>query len=115
MDDVREQGVGRWTAIALVGLLTVLAGLAVNWPRPPSFTATLAKVLPPTGPAVQVWLSTADRKLRLARQADVVADGRAANDAIHIGSADGHDRSRVPPRRRSASGDVQITRHAPHR
>ena len=78
MDEVREQGVGRWTAIALVGLLTVLAGLAVNWPRPPSFTATLAKVLPPTGPAVQVWLSTADRKLRLARQADVVADGRDA-------------------------------------
>lgn len=69
------QGVGRWTAISLVVLLTLSALLAMNWPRPRSLTATIAKVLPPTGPIVQVWLSTADRSLRLAQQPDLVADG----------------------------------------
>ncbi|HEV2681769.1 MAG TPA: glycoside hydrolase family 30 beta sandwich domain-containing protein [Rhodanobacter sp.] len=72
------QGVGRWTAISWVVLLTLLALSAMNWPRPRLFTATIAKVLAPTGPIVHVWLSTADRSLRLAQQPDVVADGHDA-------------------------------------
>ncbi|MFC5435157.1 glycoside hydrolase family 30 beta sandwich domain-containing protein [Rhodanobacter umsongensis] len=73
-----EQGVGRWTAIAAVVLLTLLALLAMHWPRPLPFKGTLAEVLAPTGPIVHVWLSTADRSLRLAQQPDVVADGHDA-------------------------------------
>ena len=72
------QGVGRWTAIALVALLTLLALSAMYWPRPQPITEIIAKVLAPTGPRVKVWLSTADRSLRLAEQADVVADGHDA-------------------------------------
>ena len=70
-----QQGVGRWTAIASVALLTLLALSVMYWPRPQPITAIIARVLAPTGPRVQVWLSTADRSLRLAKQANVVADG----------------------------------------
>lgn len=70
-----ERGVDRWLAIALVALLTLVALLAMNWPRPRAFTGTVARVLLRTGPIVNVWVSTADRTLRLARQPDVVADG----------------------------------------
>ena len=70
-----ERGVDRWLAISLVVLLTLVALLAMNWPRPRAFTGTVAKVLLRTGPVVHVWLSTADRTLRLAQQPDVVADG----------------------------------------
>jgi glucosylceramidase len=69
-----ERGVGRWTAISSVVVLTLLALSAMYWPRPRPVTAIIAKVLAPTGPLVQVWLSTADRRLRLAQQPDVVAD-----------------------------------------
>ena len=69
------QGVGRWTAISSFGLLTLLALLALHWPRPRPFRGITAEVLRPTGPIVQVWVSTADRRLRLAQQPDVVADG----------------------------------------
>ncbi len=74
------QGVGRRTAIALVVLLTLLALSAMYWPRPQPITAVIGKVLAPSGPLVQVWLSTADRRLRLAEQADVVADGHDTGD-----------------------------------
>lgn len=67
------QGVGRWTPVLSVLLLTLLALWAVNWPRPRAFEGTLAKVFSPSGTRVHVWLSTADRRLRLARQPDVFA------------------------------------------
>ncbi|MHB1056325.1 MAG: glycoside hydrolase family 30 protein [Rhodanobacter sp.] len=67
------QGVGRWTPVLSVLLLTLLALWAVSWPRPRLFEGTIAKVLSLGGTRVHVWLSTADRRLRLARQPDVFA------------------------------------------
>jgi glucosylceramidase len=69
-----SQGVGRWTAISSVVLLTLLALSALYWSRPQPFASTIAEVLPPTGTMVRVWLSTADRRLRLAQQPDVPTD-----------------------------------------
>ncbi|WP_426700085.1 glycoside hydrolase family 30 protein [Rhodanobacter sp. Col0626] len=68
------QGIGRWTAISLVVLLTLLALSALKWSRPRPFVRIIAKVLVPTGTGVHVWVSTADRSLRLAQQPDVLAD-----------------------------------------
>ena len=76
-----NQGVGRWTPFLSVILLTLLAMSALHWPRPPLFVNITAGVLQPTGVMVHVWVSTADRRLRLARQFDVMAgenDARAA-------------------------------------
>ena len=72
MDEGR--GVGRWTAVVSLLLLTLLAFWALNWPHPRPFAGTIVKVLSPSGTRVHVWLSTADRHLRLAQQLDVVAD-----------------------------------------
>ena len=58
----------------LVALLTLLALSAINRPRPRPFEGTISRVLSPTGIPVRVWLSTADRRLRLAQQSDVFAD-----------------------------------------
>lgn len=80
MDETR--GIGRWTAAALVLLLTWLALSAVDyWARPRSFAGVVAAVLPPAGPRVQVWVSTADRQLRLAQQRDLIADAHDTGDA----------------------------------
>jgi glucosylceramidase len=68
-----NQGVGRWTPFLSVILLTLLAMLALHWPRPPLFANIKAGVLQPAGVMVHVWVSTADRRLRLARQLDVMA------------------------------------------
>ena len=65
-----NQGVGRWTPFLSVILLTLLAMSALHWPRPPLFVNITAGVLQPTGVMVHVWVSTADRRLRLARQFD---------------------------------------------
>lgn len=73
------QGVGRWTAIVSVVLLTLLALSAMHWPRPRPLAPIIAEVLAPTGALVQVWVSTADRSLRLAQQPDVVADEHDAS------------------------------------
>ncbi|MEO7068556.1 MAG: glycoside hydrolase family 30 beta sandwich domain-containing protein [Rhodanobacter sp.] len=79
------QGVGRWLAISLVGLLTLLALSAIYWPRPQAIESATAEVLPPTGTMAQVWLSTADRRLRLVRQPDVkVSTDGAANSPADI-------------------------------
>jgi len=79
-----NQGVGRWTPFLSVILLTLLAMVALHWPRPPLFMNIQAGVLQPTGVMVHVWVSTADRRLRLARQLDVMAiegdTGAAAAD-----------------------------------
>ena len=71
MDENR--GVGRWAPFLWVILLTLLAMLALHWPRPPRFANIKAGVLQPAGVMVHVWVSTADRRLRLARQLDVMA------------------------------------------
>ncbi|EIL87067.1 glycoside hydrolase family 30 beta sandwich domain-containing protein [Rhodanobacter sp. 115] len=73
------RGIGRWAAVSSVALLTLLAVSAVHWPRPEPFANTTGEVLPATGVMVQVWLSTADRRLRLAQQPDVMAEERGAD------------------------------------
>ncbi|WP_426687473.1 glycoside hydrolase family 30 protein [Rhodanobacter ginsengiterrae] len=69
-----SQGVGRRTAVLSVVLLSLLALWSLHWPRTPLFMGTIGKVLSPSGPRVQLWVSTADRRLRLAQQPDVIAD-----------------------------------------
>jgi glucosylceramidase len=49
------------------------------WSRQQSFENTIAQVLAPTGNRIQVWLSTADRRLRLAQQPGVFVDKRGAD------------------------------------
>ena len=71
MDEAR--GVPRWIAIASPVLISALALLALYLSRraPPVPAPVVAPMFQPTGPAIQLWLSTQDRRLRLARQADV--------------------------------------------
>ena len=77
------KGIPRWTALASVALITVLALLAPHLqrrrsPRPaPAITPTM----PSLEPVVEVWLSTEDRKLRLARQPDIATTTHAASPA----------------------------------
>jgi glucosylceramidase len=74
------QGIGRPVAIASAAALSLLAWLVLHWPRPEPFanSAVTAEVLPPAGTVIRVWMSTADRRLRLAEQPDAVADERDA-------------------------------------
>ena len=66
----------RWLLIASAGLLVLLVLVAVYWLRhrhpvvepTPAASAALVKA------AAQVWLSTADRRLRLERQPDALSD-----------------------------------------
>lgn len=75
-----SQGVGRRVAISSVVVLSLLAWLALHWPRPGPFAnlPVTAEVLPPAGTVIRVWMSTADRRLRLAEQPDAIADERDA-------------------------------------
>jgi glucosylceramidase len=88
MDEVR--GVPRWLAIASFVLLSVLALSALRLARrPPAlFAGVVASVLQPSAPGIQLWLSTQDRRLRLARQFDVPAgeaDSTPADVVIDTG------------------------------
>ena len=70
MDERRSDS--NWTAPVFIALLTLLTLAVFYAPRfkPP---AVVAKVIPPTRPVmptVELWLSTADRRLKLAQQPD---------------------------------------------
>ncbi|MDO1529022.1 glycoside hydrolase family 30 beta sandwich domain-containing protein [Fulvimonas sp. R45] len=70
MDEGRNSA--RWTAVGLVALLTVCALAALRLPvRLPPAPAPLVLPAMPSGPVARFWLSTQDRRLRLARQPDV--------------------------------------------
>jgi glucosylceramidase len=84
MDENRDRA--RGIAVALVSLLTVcaLAALRVPLHLPP---ATASLILPqemPLGPVAGLWLSTQDRRLRMARQPDVpiAASAPASADIV---------------------------------
>ena len=57
-----------WAAIASIAVLTACALAALRLPLrlPPAPTLLLPAALP-AGPAVELWLSTQDRRLRLDR------------------------------------------------
>lgn len=76
-----SQGQGRAIAIVAWVLLTSLAFLLLHWPQPSPFEGTVGAVLQRVGTPVEVWLSTADRRLRLAQQPDVLATTHAADAA----------------------------------
>jgi glucosylceramidase len=83
-----RKSVSHWLGMAIIALLTALA-LRLPHPahhaRPAAAVATQPVLLArPVLPSVRVWLSTADRKLRLVRQPDVELVERATlpNDVI---------------------------------
>ncbi|CAM5578674.1 glycoside hydrolase family 30 protein [Rhodanobacter lindaniclasticus] len=87
MDEAR--GTPRWLAIASFVLISVLALLALRLARrpPAAFGTVVASVLQPGGPGIELWLSTQDRRLRLARQADVpISDAGSAPADVVIDS-----------------------------
>ncbi|HUW53823.1 MAG TPA: glycoside hydrolase family 30 beta sandwich domain-containing protein [Rhodanobacter sp.] len=79
----------RWTAIPFHALIAVLTLAAVYGARPRTQTVkpiVVASPLPAQA-AVKLWLSTADRRLRLAQQPDIETSaqpGAPANVVIHI-------------------------------
>jgi glucosylceramidase len=81
MDDAR--GVPRWFAIASFALISLLALLALRVAQRPAAPIVLpaAPVAQPSGPGIELWLSTQDRRLRLARQADVPASDATSTPA----------------------------------
>ncbi|EIM01709.1 MULTISPECIES: glycoside hydrolase family 30 protein [Rhodanobacter] len=65
-------GVPGWLALASFALITLLAWLALVPPRVHfAVEGGVILVPPPPEAAVRLWLSTADRRLRLARQPDI--------------------------------------------
>lgn len=77
----RHRGMRGWLAIASFSLITVLTVTALFFThreRPAAPAPRPVPVTRPVLPTVQVWLSTADRKLKLARQPDLAMTTRAA-------------------------------------
>jgi glucosylceramidase len=71
MDEYK--GVSGWMAVASIALISVLALAALYASRREPFTVK-AEVIPaphPVSAPIKLWLSTADRRLRLARQPDI--------------------------------------------
>ncbi|HEV7123436.1 MAG TPA: glycoside hydrolase family 30 beta sandwich domain-containing protein [Rhodanobacter sp.] len=66
-------GVARWLAIGSIALISMLAlaALRLSGRAPPLLELPPSPILRPSGPAAGLWLSTQDRRLRLARQPDV--------------------------------------------
>ncbi|MGH8157509.1 MAG: glycoside hydrolase family 30 protein [Rhodanobacter sp.] len=81
-----SKGIPRWTAISSIALITVLALVAPHLLRRTSSAPALP--ITPTmyslGPVVQLWLSTQDRRLRLAQQPDIEmsADAASPSDVV---------------------------------
>ena len=81
MDERRSDS--NWTAPVFIALLTLLTLAVFCAPRfkPPTI---VAKVIPPTRPVmptVELWLSTADRRLKLAQQPDFDVTPRGSSSA----------------------------------
>lgn len=84
MDEHRSES--RWAALVPVGLIALLTLTALYAPRleRPVVGAHIAPATPSLLPAVELWLSTADRRLKLARQPDLAmrARGSAPADVV---------------------------------
>src|SRR6185437_521878 len=76
----------RWTTVSSFVLLSVLALAALYLPRRtvPAPPPRIVPAMHPFGPAVESWVSTQDRKLRLAQQPDIeiTADDGAPADVV---------------------------------
>jgi len=83
-----SKGVSRRVAWACIVLLSVLAVALQSVPRREwhAIRPRVAAPVPPRAtPSVELWLSTADRRLRLARQPDIAIDAEAASrDAVIV-------------------------------
>jgi glucosylceramidase len=80
--DEQEAGSGRATiAIVAILLLVTLAALWLPSPRYPVAAPRIVRQTPPMLPAVELWLSTADRRLKLAQQPDIAMSARGASSA----------------------------------
>ena len=68
-----RKGVSNWVAIACITLMTLLAltALQVSRRKHPAVESKVASTVHPMMPTARLWLSTADRRLRLARQPDI--------------------------------------------
>ena len=77
--DRGSRGVLAWALI----VLAVFTLIAAYWSRPRTSAARpgISWMRLPAGPAVELWLSTADRRLRLARQPDIAITAPAADSA----------------------------------
>lgn len=76
-----HKGIRGWLAIAsfaLIALFTLASLFAWRIERPVPPPPAPAPAPPPLLPTVQVWLSTADRQLKLARQPDIEMSTREA-------------------------------------
>lgn len=77
-----HKGLSGWIAIVAIALISLFAVASLLATRPDPFPPAEAPAPspppPPVMPTVQVWLSTADRRLRLARQPDVEMAPRAS-------------------------------------
>ena len=75
-----RQRVRRWLALAALVLFVLLVLFAVYWlrDRSPAIMPPAAAPVPEVRAVARVWLSTADRRLRLAQQPDAVASDRTA-------------------------------------
>ncbi|MEO8998643.1 MAG: glycoside hydrolase family 30 beta sandwich domain-containing protein [Rhodanobacter sp.] len=73
-----RKGIPGWMAIASIALMTLLALAALYAPhrRHPVAIPKARPATHPVMPAVQLWLSTADRRLRLTRQPDIEMSAR---------------------------------------
>ena len=76
-----------WKAVSSIVLISALALAALHVPRraPPTPEAPSIPTIRPLGPVVELWLSTSDRRLRLAQQSDIeidADDGSAADVVI---------------------------------
>ena len=81
MDD--RKGVSGWMAVASVALITLLALAALHAPRRTHFAVETEVTLTPfpATAAVKLWLSTADRRLRLVRQPDIESGAAGSSPA----------------------------------
>jgi glucosylceramidase len=70
-----------WMAIAAIALISLIALAALHAPRRrhPAIAPKAAPAMRPVMPAVEVWVSTADRRLRLVQQPDVEMDAHASS------------------------------------
>src|SRR5579862_3585829 len=81
MDERRAES--RWVALAPVGLIALLSMAALVAPRfeHPAVGAHVTPAAPSLLPVVEPWLSTADRRLKMARQPGVAMRARGTESA----------------------------------